>query len=111
MKNAFFSIIGVILLIAAIFGMETASIAWKKHFAPQHENVRREVFLQTRSYNEAKLQELSKYRLEYLKAKAKGDIVTTGAIRSTIQHTFAEYDNSKLPPQLEDFLNKEIFNY
>ena len=69
-------IAGFVLLIVFAFVTKEGTIAWNKHFKPKEENVRREVFLQTRSYNEAKLQELSKYRLEYLKAKASGDHAT-----------------------------------
>lgn len=104
-------IVGVVALVAISFGFKEGSLAWDRHFKPKEENVKREVFLSTRSYNEAKLQELSKYRLEYLKAKGANDTITAGAIRSTIQHTFAEYDHTKLPPELSQFLSQEIFNY
>ena len=55
--------------------------------------VRREVFKQTRSYNEGKEQELIKYRLEYIRAKTD---VEKKAIASTIRHAFADYDENLL---------------
>ena len=59
----------IVLITSLAFGMEWLSIQWKGFFGPKHEAVRREVFKQTRSYNEGKEQELLKYRLEYLQSK------------------------------------------
>lgn len=107
MKNGI-KVIGLGLLILAgvialAFALELGGLQWKRFFAPKHEAVRREVFKETRSYNEAKLQELTKYRLEYLRAK---DPIEKAALASTIRHAFAEYDESKLPVELKNFLKK-----
>ena len=94
-------VVGVIIIFALVFGGEMLSLKWQKFFAPKHEAVRREVFKETRSYNEAKLQQLSKYRLEYLRSTSETE---KAALASTIRHTFAEYDESKLPHELKKFL-------
>ncbi len=44
------AMITIVLLITFAFFAKEGSIAWSKHFKPKEENVRREVFLQTRSY-------------------------------------------------------------
>lgn len=93
---------GLALLIGLAFALELGGLSWKRFFAPKHEDVRREVFKATRSYNEAKLQELIRYRLEYLRATNETE---KAALASTIRHTFAEYDESKLPSELATFLN------
>lgn len=95
------SILSIILMIGLAFVLEVGGLKWDSYFKPQHENVRRETFEATRSYNEAKLQQLSKYRLEYLRAT---DEVEKQAIASTVRHTFANYDKSKLPYELSTFL-------
>lgn len=94
-------IVGVIILIAIAFALELGGLEWNRFFAPKHEAVRREVFKETRSYNEAKLQDLAKYRLQYLEADNEASKL---AIVSTIKHMFAEYDRSKLPTELSTFL-------
>ena len=78
------------------------NVKWFGFIEPQKENVRREIFTNTRSYNEAKVQDLLKYRLEYLKAKED----EKEAIASTIRLSFAEFDESKLQPELRNFLRK-----
>lgn len=99
--------IGIVLaiivgVIALAFVLELVGLQWKKFFAPRHSNVEREVFKQTRSFNEGKLQELTKYRLEYLREK---DPVTKKALGSTIRHQFADFDAAKLPDCLRYFLD------
>ena len=92
----------IIALLAFAFGLEWAGLKWKGFFAPKHEAVRRQVFLETRSYNEGKMQELVKYRLEYMRA----DEEDKAAIASAIRMSFAEYDETKLSPELCRFLRK-----
>lgn len=87
------SIVAIVAIAAGAFGLEWAGIKWRGFFGPKHEAVRREVFKQTRSYNEAKEQELLKYRLEYLRADTAED---KEAIASTIRMAFADYDETLL---------------
>lgn len=96
-----FTVVG--LLVTGLFALKLGGLQWKKFFAPKHEAVRREVFKQTRSFNEAKLQELTKYRLEYMRSK---DPAEKGAIASTIRLAFADYDTSMLPSELQAFIEE-----
>jgi len=95
-----------ILILASIIAVSYFGLYHYKWFAPKYENARREVFENTRSYNQAKLQELSKYMLEYQQA-TEGNKT---AIASTIRHRFADYKANELPYKLEQFL-KEIRGY
>ena len=96
----------IVIALIVIVGLSFAGLYYYKFFAPKYEGARREVFEQTRSYNQAKLQELAKYRLEYLKADESNKV----AIASTIRHRFADYDAKRLPYELSGFL-KEIRGY
>lgn len=100
-------VVGVIvllfLMVAGAFGLEWAGIKWYGFFGPKHEAVRREVFKQTRSYNEAKEQELIKLRLEYYQSDEDGKII----IANTIRHAFADYDENLLDSEeLRSFLKQ-----
>lgn len=97
-------ICAIVFTCALAFGAEWATLAWNRYFGPKHEEVRRQVFEATRSYNQAKIQELSKHRLEYLRADDPND---KAAIASTVRIQFADYDPSGLPVELQQFL-KEI---
>lgn len=97
------SLLGLVLVIVLAFVLELGGLKWKRFFAPKHEAVRREVFKATRSYDEAKLQDLTKYRLEYMRAETEEE---KDALAFTIRHMFAEYDESKLPLELSEFLKK-----
>lgn len=101
-------IVGLVLgLLALAFGLEYLNLGWSRYFRPKYEDVNREVFKATRSYNEGKVQELVKYRHEYMTTK---DPIEKKALAFTIRHTFAEYDRSKLSPELQDFLT-QIYGY
>lgn len=101
-------IAGTIGALALIFALNLGVLEWDRFFKPKRAAIEREVFLETRSYNEAKLQNLAKLRLEYLRAEAVDDQISMKALESTIRHTFAEYDSSKLPPEMRQFLNSKI---
>jgi hypothetical protein len=98
------SIIGIVLLIALAFGLELGGLKWEEYFATKRANVRRKVFEQTKSYNEGKVQDLIRYRMQYLRAKTDTE---KEVLASTIRHMFADYDENKLSVELKLFL-KEI---
>jgi len=74
--------------------------AW---LSPQEQNVKREVFEQTKSYNEGMEQQLIKYRLEHSKA---ADPTEKAAIESAVRHAYGDYDESKLAPELMGFVKQ-----
>jgi len=97
-------IVVLVILLSVAFGLEWAGIKWYGFFGPKRAAVRREVFKQTRSYNEGKEQELLKLRLEYLQAQ---NDESKRAIASTIRHLFADYDESLLDSvELRAFLKQ-----
>ena len=97
------SVLALVVLAVLAFGLEWAGIKWAGYFGPKKEAVRREVFKETRSYNEGKEQELLKLRLEYLRADTEEE---KEAIANTIRHKFADYDENLLTLELRAFLRK-----
>lgn len=69
-------------------------------FAPREANVQREVFENTKSFNEGKEQELSKAYREYM----SGDADEKQGIKTYVRHTFADYDIERLAPELQNFV-------
>ena len=95
------SILGLVVLIALAFAMELGGLKWKEFFAPKHADVERKVFKRTRSFNEAKVQELARYKRQYEQAE---DAEAKGLIKATVNSTFADYDESLLPSGLKFWL-------
>ena len=88
--------------LALIFILELFRLGMFKFFAPKKENIRREVFENTKSYTHGLVQDLSKYWNEYRKAESQDD---KNAIKGIVRVRFAEFDIDKLnSPQLKQFL-------
>jgi len=65
----FFAIISFLLSIALLsWFFQGNDFFMYKLFAPKYEQVRRETFEQTKSYNQGMIQELTAYQFEYIKA-------------------------------------------
>ncbi len=71
-----------------------------RYFAPKQEAVRRQVFEQTKSYNQGMVQELQNMQFEYVQAKP----AQQAALASIILHRAADYDVDRLPPDLRSFI-------
>ena len=72
-----------------------------KFFAPKYEQVRRETFEQTKSYNQGMIQELQNMQFEYIKA----DPEHQKALASLILHRAADYPEDKMPADVRDFIH------
>src|SRR3990167_3673962 len=87
-------ILAFAVLLVLVFGLTWLGIEWRVFFGPKSENVERKIFKETRAYNEGMIQQLARYRLQYVQTK---DEVERTAIKSTVRQMFEEYDPSKLP--------------
>lgn len=103
MKWVGISLAVLVGLIALAFVLELGGLQWKRFFGPKHEAVRREVFEETRSYNEAKMQQLAKYKLEYERTT---DLDEKEALKAAICTMFANYDDTRMPQNLQAFLRE-----
>lgn len=75
-----------------------------KFWSPKFQNVEREVFENTKSYNKGKVAELVKYYDEYRNAENEED---KSAIKPLVKVSFADYDASKIQEQtLRDFVRE-----
>jgi hypothetical protein len=71
-----------------------------KFFAPKQEAVRREVFEQSKAYNQGMQQELENMRFEYVKAAPDQQKM----LASLILHRAADYDLAKMQPDMQTFI-------
>lgn len=71
-----------------------------RFFAPKEEAVRRQVFEQSKAYNQGMVQELQNMQYQYVQA----DKEHKAALASVILHRVADYDVDKLPPDTAAFI-------
>ncbi|MBX4204562.1 MAG: hypothetical protein KW788_00030 [Candidatus Doudnabacteria bacterium] len=76
-----------------------------KFWAPKQEAVRRQVFEQTRSFNQGMVQELENMEADYMKTK---DPEAKAALASIILHRASGYnlDDPIVPADLRSFISK-----
>jgi hypothetical protein len=73
-----------------------------KFFGIKYENTRREIFEQSKAYNQGMIQELQNMQFEYIKAKEE----QKPGLASIILHRAADYDVDKLPIDLRQFISQ-----
>ena len=104
MKAVSLVILSLVMLIVVGLGLDYFfGVTWYGFVGPKKEAVRREVFENTRSYNESKVQDLARYKLQYDQAESN---TTKESIASYIQHSFANYPVDRLPAELRGFLRQ-----
>lgn len=106
MKDLFKSLLACLLVItiviAIVWGIQGNNFFMYKVFAPKYEQTRREVFEQTKSYNQGMIQELSNMQFEYYQASPEHQ----KALATIILHRAADYDESLLPNDLRSFIQQ-----
>ena len=105
-KIIWLSIGGFFLALIVVFVLGLFGLGWFKFFGPKTENIKRQIFENTKSYQHGIQQDLGKYYNEYQRADESGKAV----IKATIQIRFAEVDAQITSPQLRAFL-KETRGY
>lgn len=99
-------VLGVVLFAATLFVTQQLGIWNYRYFAPQRENVKREVFENTESFVGGKRQEITKFYNEWRKA----DDTEKSAIRKMVLQSFASFDIDKLTEQ-QRIWYYEMVNY
>ena len=97
-----YGIIGLVVVLYITWIVAGNNFVLFKFFAPKEEQVRREVFEQSKAYNQGMVQELRAMQLEYVRATPE----QKQALASIILHRFADYDDSKLPADLHQFMSQ-----
>jgi hypothetical protein len=72
-----------------------------RYFGPKTEAVRRDVFEQTKSYNQGMVQELENMQFEYVKSESGHK----AALRSLILHRAADFPPDRMPDDLRSFIS------
>lgn len=83
-----------------VFILTGTDLPFYRYFAPKREAARREVFEETKSYNQGMVQELDNMRFEWVKA----DDAHKQALGSIILHRAADYPEDRMPADLRDFI-------
>ena len=95
------SVLGVIAVCLLLGWLATGNDFFLyKVFAPKYEQVRRETFEQTKSYNQGMIQELQNMQFEYAKANPE----QKDALASIILHRAADYPEDRMPSDLRSFI-------
>ena len=99
--KSFLTFLVIIIAISALgFVATSIDFANLKFWGVKYENAHREIFEQTKSYNQGKTQQLAKYYVEW----KEGDQDTKDAIKFAIRHQFSDYQADRLEPGLSNFL-------
>lgn len=102
MKNVLLIVFGIICFFALVIGSSFFDLWHFGFFEPKKENIRREIFENTQSYNHGKIQDLAKYYEEYNKAES---MQNKESIRQIIILRFAEFDETNINAnKLRNFL-------
>ncbi len=95
--------IGVIVLVLGLtWVVQGNEFFLYKVFGPAQEQVRREVFEESKAYNDGMAMELDAMRFEYVKAAPEHQ----AALASVILHRAATYDVDRLPVDLRQFIQE-----
>lgn len=94
------AVIGMIAIVALVWGVMFNDLALRGYFSPRQEVVRRETFEQSKAFNQGMAQELSAMQFQYIQAEDEHK----AALASIILHRTADYDMDKLPPDLRGFV-------
>ena len=98
-KIALIVFLCAISIVALSFFFGGLDLALMKTFLPAKENVRREVFENTKSYTHGKIQDLAKYYEEYQNTEDKE------AVAAIIKMRFSDFDAEKINSlKLKSFL-------
>lgn len=90
-----------VALYVLCFGLTWLGIEWRGFFGPKRQAVERQIFEQTPSYIHGKIQDLTRYRHQYMTAT---DDAARAAIASTVRLQFAQFDVASLPQaELREF--------
>lgn len=96
----------IVLIVLGLFALTWLAMGNNfflyKFFAPKQEAVRRQVFEQSKAYNQGMVQELQNMQFEYIKAAPEHK----AALRSVILHRAADYDVNRMPDDLRAFIQE-----
>ncbi len=105
MKIIGLTFLGLLIIFAFIWICEGQAFFLYKVFAPAQAGVERQIFEQTKSYNQGMIQTLRSEQLQY----ENGDDKTKDMVASYVWGQYADYNQSMLPSDLQSFMT-EVHN-
>lgn len=99
MKEFGLGVLVIVAVIGAIISASFVSFGLYRYFAPREAEVQREVFENTKGYNDGMIRDLENLQMEYQHA----DKTQKEAMKAVILHRFSVYDKSRLPIDLRKF--------
>jgi len=95
----------ILLILVVMYGLgflaTGGDLAIYKFWAPKQEAARRQVFEETKSYNQGMIQELQNMQMQYVQA----DQAHKDALASIILHRAADYPEDRMPRDLQVFVH------
>ena len=102
MKTVAMVVLVVVCLLSITWLIQGNDFFMFKVFAPRYANVQREVFENTKSYQQGMIQELYAMQWEYEQA----DDAHKAALADLILHRVADFPEGDLPSDLQAFITK-----
>ena len=100
-RAVFIGLVCLFALLAIGWIVEGNEFALYKFFAPKREEVRRQVFENTKSYSQGTIQELESFSIAYSTADKAGK----QNICSIVRHRMADFPEERVPGHLIGFVN------
>ena len=95
--------VDVVLVLGVLWLVTGNQFFLYQYFAPKFESVRRQVFEETKSYNQGMIQELQNMQFDYQRTTDKN---AKAALAQIILHRAADYDEDHLPADLRVFIQE-----
>lgn len=102
LKTIGFLLLGLLAVIALGWALSANDLALSRVFAPAQEQVRREVFEQSKAYRDGVVQELRSMQFAYIKA----DPAHKAGLASMIRHKVAGVPADAIPADLQQFIQE-----
>jgi len=93
------SILTVLGLLLAIFGISYAGYQMHAFYAPRYAAVDNQVFHESAQYNDGMIRDLENLEMQYRDADDAGK----AALKATVLHRFSVYPEDRLPANLRNF--------
>ncbi len=105
-RIAMFLVVLLVVLTAINFIGTGGDLALYKFWAPKYANAQRQVFENTQSYVQGKVEYLMRLRFQYQQAKEDKEDTRAAGLRTLILDEASTVDNDKLPPDLQAFISR-----
>lgn len=96
-------LLGLVIVLALTWIIQGNEFFMYKFFAPKQEAVRRDVFEQSKAYNQGMIQDVEGFMVAYNKTTDKDAKI---ALADVILHRVADYGDEKLPTHLQQFIER-----